>query len=58
MSVSLSKILTCELIQLRLLKRLSYYRCFKKNFSEIIQASTKDVSCQISELFRTAKSNY
>ena len=49
---NLSKVWTCYLIQLYLLKMWIYYRCPKKSFSENIQASTTDVSCEISELFR------
>ena len=40
MSASLSNVLTCQLIHLYLLKRGIYYRCFKRSFSESIQASS------------------
>ena len=43
MSVRLNKILACYLIQFCLLKRWIYYRCFKRIFSENMQASATDV---------------
>ena len=48
MSVSrLSKILICYLIQLHLLKRRTYCRCFQSSFSENTQASPTDVFSEI-----------
>ena len=49
MSASLSKTLTCYLIQLYLLRRLIYYKCFKRDFSVNIQAFSADASCEIPE---------
>ena len=53
MSVSLSEILICYLVQLDLLKRWIDY-CFKRGYSKYIQASTNDACCEISALFRKA----
>ena len=52
MWVSLSKILTPSLIQMYLLKRWIYYRCFERRSPENIQAFVTDVFCKICEFFR------
>ena len=51
LSVSLSKMLICYLIRLYLLERWIFYRCFKRNFPENIQAFGTSASFEISENF-------